>query len=117
MTPNVNVLDSLKPVNGLTCHQNYISTSIDNFRLIKKPEVLALTGISKSTLHVRINNGLMPPPVSLGGRAVAFVLHEIKAVLMAQIAGCSNDKIQSLVAELVQLRQGFYEMETKLCST
>lgn len=117
MTPSTNVTDRGNQVNGLTCHQNSISTSIDNFRLIKKPEVLALTGISKSTLHVRINNGLIPPPVSLGGRAVAFVLHEIKAVLMAQIAGCSNDEIQSLVAELVQLRQGFYQMEVKACIT
>lgn len=74
-------------------------------RIMRKPETLKKLGLSKSTLHARINDGLLPPPVSLGARAVGFIEHEIEAVLAAIVAEKSNDEIRNLVSNLVLQRQ------------
>lgn len=74
-------------------------------RILRKPEVLALTGFKKSTLYTRINEGLMPTPISLGGaRAVGFIDHEIQAVLAAYCSGKSTTEIKLLVTELINKR-------------
>ena len=74
-------------------------------RIIRKPEALDKLGLSKSTLHIRIKDGLLPPPIPLGGRAVGFIEHEIEATLAALVSGQSNEKIQQLVKSLVEKRQ------------
>lgn len=48
-------------------------------RLIKLREVMALTGLSKSTLYRKIDAGTFPPPVVLGPRAVACRESEVLA--------------------------------------
>jgi len=74
-------------------------------RILRKPEVLALTGFKKSTLYTRINEGLMPSPISLGGsRAVGWLNHEIQAVLSSFCAGKSPDEIKQIVTELIAKR-------------
>ena len=75
------------------------------FSIIRKPKAIERLGLSKSTLHARINAGLLPPPVSLGARAVGFIEHEIQAVLGAIIAGKSSEQIKALVNDLVAQRQ------------
>lgn len=139
MTPSTNVSDSNVQINGLPClkstsnNDNHQPTSLitsisaaneqgkpmpclGDLKLIKKPEVLALVGLSKSTLHLHIASGLMPPPVPIGERAVAFVQHEIQAVLAAKIAGCSRDELKQLISELVNLRQEIYAREVLTCN-
>jgi len=77
-------------------------------RILRKPEVLELTGFKKSTLYTRIKAGLMPPPISLGGaRAVGFIDHEIQSVLAAFCTGASQDEIKLLVQKLISQRQHF----------
>lgn len=76
----------------------------------RKPEVLKRFGISNSSLYARINEGLLPPPISLGYRAVGFLSHEIDEVLAAMVVGKSNDEIRLLVAELVAKRQQLPEL-------
>lgn len=78
-------------------------------RIMRRPEVLTQTGLSKSTLQLRINNGLFCPPVSLGNRAVGFISSEINAVLNALFAEKSNDEIRVLVLSLIEQRQINYE--------
>lgn len=36
-------------------------------RVLKRPEVIQLTGLSKSTLYDRIASGEFPKPIKLGG--------------------------------------------------
>ena len=72
--------------------------------LLKKPTILKAQGISKSTLHNRINSGLFPPPVSIGARAVAWPSYEVESITSAIIAGKSNEEIKLLVSYLVQKR-------------
>ncbi len=73
--------------------------------LTRKPEALHLLQLSKSTLHVHINKGLIAPPIQISDRAVAFVRSEIMAVIAAQIAGFSKDEIKALVKSIVAQRQ------------
>ena len=74
-------------------------------QLIRKPEVLTLTGLSKSTLYNRINSGLFIPPISLGARAVAFVASEVDTVIQAMIEEQSPAELKALVSNLIQQRK------------
>ncbi|MBK8187488.1 MAG: AlpA family phage regulatory protein [Cellvibrio sp.] len=76
-----------------------------NLKVLRKPEVLATTGWSRSTLHVRIKENLFVPPISLGERAIGFLAHETDAVLAAMISGKSKEQIKALVASLVAQRK------------
>ena len=46
-------------------------------RFLRLPEVLARTGLSRSTIYVRLDEGRFPRPVSLGGRAVGWIESEV----------------------------------------
>jgi prophage regulatory protein len=54
------------------------SGTIDDVVLLRLPEVKAITGLSKSTLYVLIQEKSFPPPVRVGARAVAWVRSEVK---------------------------------------
>ncbi|NQZ22028.1 MAG: AlpA family phage regulatory protein [Colwellia sp.] len=79
---------------------------INNFQLTlsRQPSVLKTFSFKKSTLYNRIQEGLIVPPVSLGGRSVAWPDHELQAILRAMCAGKSPDEIKQLVTELVAKR-------------
>ncbi|WP_283789277.1 helix-turn-helix transcriptional regulator [Bermanella sp. WJH001] len=74
-------------------------------RIIRKPEVLATLGISKSTLFNRIQAGLLPPSINLGGRACGWLETEIQAVLSALVSSRENNEIKQLVNDLVEARK------------
>ncbi len=48
-------------------------------RLIRLPEVLRLTGLSRSTLYRKIHSSQFPQPVQLGPRSVAWRVSDILA--------------------------------------
>ena len=74
-------------------------------QILRKPQVISLTGFSKSTLYNRIQAKLFPPPISLGARAVGFVQAECEAVLQAMIAEQSPEEIRALVQMLIKQRK------------
>ena len=41
--------------------------------MLRFPTVKARTGLSRSTIYLRISRGTFPAPVSLGGRAVGWI--------------------------------------------
>ena len=53
--------------------------------ILRLPIVKARTGLSRSTIYLRISEGRFPKPVSLGGRAVGWVETEINDWLNQQI--------------------------------
>jgi prophage regulatory protein len=53
-----------------------VDATSDRPRLIRLRDVLALTGLRRSTLYARIGAGLFPQPVHLGPRAVGWVESE-----------------------------------------
>ncbi|MCG7983779.1 helix-turn-helix transcriptional regulator [Candidatus Thiodiazotropha endoloripes] len=54
-------------------------------RILRLPTVKARTGLSRSTIYMRISDGRFPKPVSLGKRAVGWVEVEINDWLNQQI--------------------------------
>lgn len=73
-------------------------------RILRKPEVIALTNLSKSSLYNRVKAGLMPPSISLGERAVGFIASEVHTVLDAICQEQSPEQIKQLVKNLVASR-------------
>ncbi len=49
------------------------------------PAVKAITGLSRSTIYLRVAEGTFPKPVSLGGRAVGWLEAEIQDWLQRRI--------------------------------
>ena len=76
----------------------------DVYTIVRRKEVEAATGYSRSTIYWRIEQGLLPKPIRLGARAVGWVAREINAVNAARIQGRSDDEIRVLVVQLHEER-------------
>lgn len=53
--------------------------------ILRLPTVKARTGLSRSTIYLRISEGHFPRSISLGGRAVGWVEAEINDWLQQKI--------------------------------
>lgn len=53
--------------------------------ILRLPDVKSRTGLSRSTIYLRVKNGTFPAPVSLGSRAVGWVDTEIQQWLDERI--------------------------------
>jgi prophage regulatory protein len=54
-------------------------------RIMRLPEVKAITGLSRSTIYFRMALGTFPKQICLGGRAVGWLENEIQEWLQRQI--------------------------------
>ena len=52
--------------------------------ILRRPQVEARTGLSRSTLYQYIQDGLFPRPVSLGARAVGWLESDVTAWIAAR---------------------------------
>ena len=77
----------------------------NNIQLLRRPEVITLTARSRSSLQLDEKAGLFCPPIAIGFRAVAYLRHEVQAVIQARIEGKTPDEIKQLVFELVNQRK------------
>ncbi len=55
-------------------------------RVLRLPRVQARTGLSRSTIYVRVANGSFPQPIRLGARAIGWLESEVDAWIREQIA-------------------------------
>lgn len=53
--------------------------------ILRLPAVKASTGLSRSTIYLRVSQGTFPKPVGLGGRAVGWLEAEIQEWLQRRI--------------------------------
>jgi prophage regulatory protein len=53
--------------------------------ILRLPAVKTYTGLSRSTIYLRVSQGTFPKPVSLGGRAVGWLEAKIQEWLQRQI--------------------------------
>ena len=53
--------------------------------ILRLPSVRSRTGLSRSTIYLRIAENRFPKPISLGGRAVGWIESEIDDWLNEQI--------------------------------
>jgi prophage regulatory protein len=56
-----------------------------NHTILRLPAVKQSTGLSRSTIYLRVAEGTFPRPVSLGGRSVGWVEREIQEWLQRRI--------------------------------
>ena len=47
-------------------------------RILRLPEVLALTGLSRSTIYLRVEEGTFPKQINLGSRAVGWLDSDVQ---------------------------------------
>ena len=76
-----------------------------NFTILRRNQVQAATGYSRSSIYARISEGLWPKPVQLGARAVGWPAREVAALNEARIAGVPDSGIRELVGNLEKARQ------------
>jgi len=74
--------------------------------ILRIPAVKARSGYSRSTIYLRIDQGLWTPPVRLGPRAVGWPADEVDALNGARIAGQTDEQIRALVESLHAQRKG-----------
>lgn len=74
-------------------------------RILRLPAVIDRYGKSRSTIYDEVSRGLIPQPVSLGGRAIGWPESEIDALIRARIAGRTDDDIRLLVTEMLEARK------------
>jgi len=55
-------------------------------RFLRLPEVMKRTGLSRSTIYVRLAAGCFPRPVALGSRAVGWIEAEVAEWVAERIA-------------------------------
>lgn len=55
-------------------------------RFLRLPEVMDLTGLSRSTLYDSIKRGSFPAAVPLGGKSVAWLSTEVDAWMTERVA-------------------------------
>lgn len=58
------------------------------------------TGQPRSTLYLRIQQGLWTRPINLGARSVGWPAQDVEALNAARISGKSDDDIRALVQKL-----------------
>lgn len=68
--------------------------------ILRMPAVKSESGLSRSTIYLRVSQGLWTKPVSLGARAVGWPSDEIEKLNGARIAGNTDDEIRVLVTKL-----------------
>ena len=68
--------------------------------ILRRKQVEVESGYSRSTIYLRIAQGLWPKPVRLGPRAVGWPAGEVAAMNAARIAGKSDSEIRALVTKL-----------------
>lgn len=62
------------------------TASPNSFRLVRRPEVCALTGLPKSTLYDYLAAGTFPAPVKLSARSVAWRLEEVREWIESRVS-------------------------------
>ena len=73
--------------------------------IFRLPAVKAASGYSRSTVYLRIDQGLWTSQVHLGPRCVGWPAKEVAALNAARIAGKSDSEIRSLVLQLEAARK------------
>ena len=72
--------------------------------ILRLPAAKSESGYSRSTIYLRISQGLWTKQVSLGPRCVGWPRHEVAALNAARIAGKTDEEIRALVRKLEAAR-------------
>lgn len=73
--------------------------------ILRLPTVKSQSGYSRSTIYLRISQGLWTKQVILGPRCVGWPAQEVEALNAARIAGKPDADIRALVLKLEMARK------------
>tara|TARA_R110000796_G_scaffold208112_1_gene324393 strand:- start:776 stop:1051 length:276 start_codon:yes stop_codon:yes gene_type:complete len=79
-------------------------------KILRNSEVLRILNISRSSLYLKLGEGIFPPAISLGDRAVGFLAHEVQKTLVAMAKGADKEDLKTLVILMIQDRQNLSEV-------
>ena len=48
-----------------------------NIKILRLPDVCKAMGLARSTIYLRVSQGLLTKPISLGGKAVGWPYEEV----------------------------------------
>lgn len=74
-------------------------------QVIRSHEIHAILPLGRTAIDSGIAEGLIPPRIHLGQRAVGFLKHELEVIIIARATGRSDAEIKELVAQLVLSRE------------
>lgn len=69
-------------------------------KIFRLPQVMDECALARSTVYLRIKQGLLTKPISIGPRCVGWPQAEIEAINSARIAEKSDAEVRALVVEL-----------------
>ena len=75
------------------------------YKILRLPQVMEECGLARSTVYLRVKQGLLTKPISIGPRCVGWPQAEIEAVNGARIAEKSDEEVRALVVELQSNRK------------
>jgi prophage regulatory protein len=55
------------------------------YSVLRLPDVISQTGLSRSAIYARISEGLFPKSINLGGRAVGWLASDIQAWIKSRL--------------------------------
>jgi len=61
-------------------------------RILRLPIVIERTGLSRSSIYLRISKKEFPAPISLGGRAVGWVEQDVELWLSEKVEASQGKK-------------------------
>ena len=65
-----------------------------DFKVLRRPHVESITGLSRSSIYAKMENGTFPKPIKLSERSVGWLEHEIRSWLEDRIAVTRSGGIQ-----------------------
>ncbi|MDD2919318.1 AlpA family phage regulatory protein [Rhodoferax sp.] len=73
--------------------------------IFRLPAVKSESGYSRSTIYLRISQGLWTKQISLGPRCIGWPANEVSALNAARISGKTDAEIRDLVVKLEAARK------------
>lgn len=67
---------------------------------LRLPEVIRRTGLGRSTIYLRVNNGTFPAPLKIGIRAIAWLESDVDSWLAATVKAARPARRRAPVAAL-----------------
>ncbi len=74
-------------------------------KLLRIAEVKSRLGFrSDASVFQQMADGVLPPSISIGGRAKAWLDTEIDAIIVARVLGKDDDALREIVKSIVEKR-------------
>lgn len=67
---------------------------MNNFKIMRRPEVESITGLSRSSIYAKMENETFPKAIKLSGRSVGWLEHEIQEWLKNRISATRQGGVQ-----------------------